>query len=117
MEDAMQKQESIRQRLTARRADLTQRLERINLDMRHVRKPLDADFEEQAVERENDEVLDALSETLRTELAQIEAALGRLDSGNYGICQVCGREIPAARLEALPYASHCVDCEEKNQAG
>lgn len=113
----MQEQETIRERLMARRAELAQRLERINQDVRHVSKPLETDFEEQVVERENDEVLDALSKTLRAELARIESALGRLDSGNYGICEVCSRKIPRARLEAVPNASRCVACEEQSQAG
>jgi DnaK suppressor protein len=97
-EDTMRKQEEIRQHLTVRRAELAQRLERINHDVRHLSKPLETDFEEQVVERENDEVLDALSKTLRAELAQIEVALDRLDSGDYGICEVCSRKIPRARL-------------------
>lgn len=43
--------------------------------------------------------------------AQIEAALRRLDAGKYGICERCGKEIPARRLEALPYAIYDVDCQ------
>lgn len=113
----MQKHQAISRHLKARRDELAQRLERINQDMRHVKKPLEADFEEQAVERENDEVLDALGKTLRAELAQIETALGRLDRGEYGVCAECGRKIPRARLEALPDASRCIACEEKNRVG
>jgi len=103
----------IKQRLSDRRIELAQRLGRINQDVRHSKKPLEADFAEQAVERENDEVLDALSESLHTELALIEAALSRIERGEYGVCERCGQAIPLARLEALPNASHCVACEEE----
>ena len=47
---------------------------------------------------------------------QIEAALERIDSGSYGICQDCGATIPAERLAALPYAAHCVQCAARREA-
>jgi RNA polymerase-binding transcription factor DksA len=49
-------------------------------------------------------------------LDQIAAALGRIDEGTYGRCQECGRQIPAKRLQALPYTPHCVDCARRIQA-
>ncbi|HEX9039101.1 MAG TPA: TraR/DksA C4-type zinc finger protein [Ktedonobacterales bacterium] len=42
---------------------------------------------------------------------QIAAALERLDTGKYGICENCGKPINPRRLEALPYATLCVDCQ------
>ncbi|MEM9586071.1 MAG: TraR/DksA family transcriptional regulator [Planctomycetota bacterium] len=48
-------------------------------------------------------------------LVQVEAALIRIDEGAYGFCQNCGVEIPHARLDALPYAEHCVPCEERRE--
>ncbi|HUJ55590.1 MAG TPA: TraR/DksA C4-type zinc finger protein [Gaiellaceae bacterium] len=44
-------------------------------------------------------------------LAQIDAALDRIETGTYGICAGCGREIPQPRLEAYPWASLCIDCK------
>ena len=101
---------AVRQKLTERYAEILGRLERIDRD---ANKPLDADFEEQAVERENDEVLVALDRSIRAELAQIEKTLARLDKGKYGVCEVCGDPITSKRLEAAPYASRCVVCEVK----
>jgi DnaK suppressor protein len=46
-------------------------------------------------------------------LAQVESALHRLDQGSYGICARCGKEIAAARLEALPYATYCITCQSE----
>ena len=43
-------------------------------------------------------------------LAQVEAALARLDAGTYGVCSVCGQPIPPARLEVRPAATTCVAC-------
>jgi RNA polymerase-binding transcription factor DksA len=48
-------------------------------------------------------------------LAEIDAALERLQSGVYGICESCGRPIADARLEARPTARYCIDCAERLQ--
>ncbi len=47
----------------------------------------------------------------------VDAALARLDAGAYGICVTCGRAIAPERLEALPSAAHCIDCQKKATAG
>ena len=49
----------------------------------------------------------------REHLAQIDDALLRLDAGSFGVCVGCGKEIPAARLDARPYSTQCVACASK----
>ena len=46
-------------------------------------------------------------------LRKVEHALDRVEKGTYGVCESCGQSIPVARLEALPYASLCVDCARR----
>jgi RNA polymerase-binding protein DksA len=46
-------------------------------------------------------------------LGRVEDALNRLDSGTYGLCVTCGKPIPAARLDVLPYTTQCVECAAK----
>lgn len=53
----------------------------------------------------------ALRDRANQHLAQVEAALARLDDGSFGKCTRCGREIAPARLEALPWAAHCIECQ------
>ena len=48
--------------------------------------------------------------------AQVEAALARLDAGTYGVCVVCGEQIPAARLEVRPEAARCIADQEAFEA-
>jgi DnaK suppressor protein len=48
-------------------------------------------------------------------LDQIQAALNRIDVGAYGLCEECGKEIPKARLEAIPYAALCVHCSSQRE--
>ncbi|MFK4761414.1 TraR/DksA family transcriptional regulator [Microbacterium sp. ZW T5_45] len=56
--------------------------------------------------------LAGLSDAAAAKLRQIDDALARLDAGIYGICARCGDPIPPARLEARPFAEHCVACAE-----
>ena len=44
-------------------------------------------------------------------LELVEAALARLDAGTYGVCTSCGRPIAPERLEAIPWAAFCIDCQ------
>ena len=53
----------------------------------------------------------ALRDHNQQHLAAVEAALARLDDGSYGACVRCGRPIAPERLDALPWAAHCIDCQ------
>lgn len=96
--------------LEQRAAELRERLQRIERDRNHGEAPLEADFAEQAVQRQNDEVLDGLAAALRQELPDIERALERIRAGQGEICASCGGPIAAARLAAQPQASLCARC-------
>ena len=52
----------------------------------------------------------ALVRQAEQRLAEVDAALGRLEDGTYGVCVVCGQPIPPARLEVRPTAATCVGC-------
>jgi RNA polymerase-binding protein DksA len=53
----------------------------------------------------------ALRERNEQHLAEVVAALARLDAGTYGTCTRCGRPVAPERLEAIPWAAHCIDCQ------
>lgn len=57
--------------------------------------------------------LTGLARAAASELRQVDDAIARVDAGTYGVCAACGREIPAARLEVRPFATHCVSCAER----
>ena len=63
------------------------------------------------------EMLLARREVLEQQIEEIKAALARLEEGTYGRCLVCGKEIPAERLEIVPTATECADCARKEAAG
>jgi DnaK suppressor protein len=59
----------------------------------------------------------ALRERNEQHLAQVDAAIARLDAGTYGICASCGRQIAPERLEAIPWAALCIDCQRTTGRG
>jgi len=108
----MAEQVELKQQLLARLAALERRVVRLSGDLRHESDPLERDFEEQATQRENEEVLAGLDDAGRRELVAIRAALRRIEAGTYGTCTACGEAIAPQRLRALPTATRCVDCAE-----
>jgi RNA polymerase-binding transcription factor DksA len=103
----MKEYEEVRSSLIDMLEDLDDRLAKITHD---VKEPLDKDFEEQATQAENDEVLDGLGNAARTEIEMIKQAIARIDKGQYGLCQVCGGLIGKERLKAVPYSNMCIKC-------
>jgi DnaK suppressor protein len=53
----------------------------------------------------------ALRDRAAQQLELVDAALARLDDATFGTCLRCGKAIAPARLEALPWAAHCIDCQ------
>ena len=96
--------------LLKRREELAQRLAEVKVDLARSSEPLSPDFAEQAGERENEEVLEALRDRTEAELRDLGAALQRLHSGKYGECTQCGYPIEPRRLEAVPYTDSCSLC-------
>ncbi len=100
----------IKERLLARRADLAHRRGRVELDLERAHEPLVADFSDQAIQRQNDAALQAIGEAADDEIAAIDAALQRLESGHHGICARCQQAIEPERLLAVPHAVICASC-------
>lgn len=63
------------------------------------------------------ETMVALQQGAERELARVQEALAAIDAGTYGICTNCGKPISPARLEALPWATLCIDCQRLQDQG
>lgn len=100
--------------LKDRKVALEKRLADLEARMNDIAQEFDShdakDWEEMAVEREGDEVLEDLGNSAQQEVRMIKAALGRIDEGDYGLCTKCGTEISTGRLDVLPYTPFCKDC-------
>lgn len=70
---------------------------------------VDTDVREQV----GHETIEAQIKDLQLKVNDIKAGLARIDKGSYGRCEKCGKLIPKARLELIPEARYCVECERK----
>jgi len=93
--------------LRARIVELDKHLHKIETELD---QPANKDFEERAVERESDEVLEGLGEAELLEVRTIQAALDRIAEGEYGYCVSCGDKISEERLDVLPATPKCLKC-------
>lgn len=97
----------LQNKLEARVFELNERLQHIKHD---ASKTHDSDWSDQAQERENNEVLYQLGLKAEQELVDLNAALNRLKTDNYGNCLECGKPIAMARLKIKPDAKLCSYC-------
>ena len=108
---------ALRERLQNQRDEI---LNMYKQDLRAGQESAD-DGTEDIVDRANNaynrELMFSLSDTERNTLLLIENALRRMDEGTYGRCSNCGQSIALPRLEALPWARFCVDCQELAEKG
>jgi DnaK suppressor protein len=104
--------DSLARHLRNRLSELDRRLGAVEADLRRAHEPLSPDFAEQASQRENDEVLESLRVSTRTEMQEVRGALERLASGTYGTCAACHGPIESSRLEVLPHVAYCSACAE-----
>jgi DnaK suppressor protein len=59
------------------------------------------------------ELEEGLEEGAQQTLSEVEAALGRIADGSYGVCEICGKPIGAERLSAIPWARFCIDDQRR----
>ncbi len=81
--------------------------------LKELREQSSGDMLDAALDSAQDEISSQLAEVESRELAQIENALERMRNGTYGICEVTGKPIPLARLQALPYAIMCIEAQRE----
>ena len=108
---------NLRQILTRRRDALRKALAGDLSLLKELRQQNSGDMIDAALDSAQDEISSQLAEVESRELSHIETALERMRQGDYGICEGCGEAIPLARLQALPYATMCIQCQreaEKN---
>lgn len=99
--------ESRREALVVRLGELRSRLAKIDAELDQPHSPM---FAEAAIERESDEVLEDLGAAGLQEIRMIEAALGRMERGEYGVCVSCGDPISEERLDVVPATPKCRNC-------
>jgi DnaK suppressor protein len=103
----------LRQILIRRRDALRQALAGDLSLLKELRQQNSGDVIDAALDAAQDEISSQLAEVESRELTHIETALERMRKGDYGLCEGCNEAIPLARLQALPYATMCIQCQRE----
>jgi len=116
--------EEFRQMLEAERDRLTEELEAIEEHLPEVEQVsvdasggYDEDLADVASDTFEREKGIAIENSVHGLLQQVEEALGRIEEGTFGICEMCGQPIHPERLRALPYARLCIHCKAREEQG
>lgn len=104
--------ERYRKRLLAKQEELYRRVRAVRSSETHASGESAADLGDRALNTTSREMLYRLSTEEQTILKRIERALQRVANGTYGICLNCGGAIQPGRLNAVPWARYCIDCQE-----
>lgn len=100
----------VRALLEQERAELTEQLAELGYADGGAGLQYDSNFADSSqVTAERGEA-EALATTLKETLSEVEHALSKLETGEFGKCERCGKEIAAARLEAMPASRFCIEC-------
>ncbi|HVO22944.1 MAG TPA: TraR/DksA C4-type zinc finger protein [Candidatus Margulisiibacteriota bacterium] len=86
-------------------------------DLAFIAEDRETDFEERGQEERAARLFARLDVRAKHAIEEIDAALQRIAAGTYGTCSVCGRAIPAKRLQALPATPFCLECAHAHEAG
>jgi DnaK suppressor protein len=104
----------IKEKLIAERENLLNKLKENDLSIDDSETPDPVDL---AVRNYSKNVMLAVSENDSRQITLINEALERIEDGEYGLCQNCEKEITPKRLDAIPWARYCINCQELVEQG
>ena len=111
------KMRSFRDKLLDRREGLVGQVQAAELYSRERDAEATQDPADMAANAYTKELLVSMSDNDRQLLNSIDEALERIEEGNYGKCARCGEALPEKRLEAVPWARHCIRCQDLQERG
>ena len=106
-----------RKRLLAKHAELLRSVTKSEQDGREADEEATQDIADKAANSYTKEFLFYQSDENRRVLQLVNEALDRVKDGTYGQCVACEEEVQQKRLEAVPWARHCIECQEKQDQG
>lgn len=109
--------ESYRKKLAAKQEELLRLVSKSEQDGREADEEATQDIADKAANSYTKEFLFHQSDDNRRILQLVNEALERLKNGSYGLCVACHEEVQSKRLEAVPWARHCIECQEKQEQG
>lgn len=111
------KVEAYRKRLLATQEELVRVVSRSDQDGRQADEEGTQDIADKAANSYTKEFLFHQSDENRRLLQLVNEALERVKNGGYGLCVACHEEVQQKRLDAVPWARHCIECQEKQDQG
>lgn len=105
--------EEFRKLLAAKKENITRKLTETITESKEMESNVAQDLVDKAETSYTKEFLLSLSDGEREQLLLIDEALKRLEHGEFGVCQVCHKEIGAKRIVAIPWTPLCIDCQQK----
>ncbi len=111
------KVEAYRKRLLATQEELVRVVSRSDQDGRQADEEGTQDIADKAANSYTKEFLFHQSDENRRLLQLVNEALERIKNGGYGLCVACHEEVQQKRLDAVPWARHCIECQEKQDQG
>ncbi len=109
--------EIYKKRLLERKQQLQETVSKTEQDGREADEEVAPDISDKATNSYTKEFLFKQSNDDRFILQLIDEALGRLDNTEFGACVACGGDMQVKRLEAVPWARHCIECQKKQEQG
>ncbi|MFP4363126.1 MAG: TraR/DksA family transcriptional regulator [Spirochaetia bacterium] len=108
--------ESMEKSLVELKEEIITNLAHENEDFKEILEDIDpkdlADIAADDIDKKN---IEAIGQQEMKRLRLIDAALARINDNRYGYCMQCGKKIPTARLEAIPYALKCIECKSSEE--
>lgn len=111
------KSEFYKKRLETKQAELLRLVTKSEKDGREADEEATQDIADKAANSYTKEFLFHQSDENRRLLQLVNEALDRMKDGTYGLCVACQEEVQQKRLEAIPWARHCIECQEKQDQG
>ena len=109
--------EALKRKLQAKESELLAELSRLARDERQPDDLGTQDLADQANTSYSKEERFQLSSHEREVLLQVQSALRRTEEGDYGLCIACNEPVDRKRLDAVPWAAYCVECQELQEKG
>ncbi|HPB59544.1 MAG TPA: TraR/DksA family transcriptional regulator [Candidatus Saccharicenans sp.] len=109
--------EEFRKLLLERKNSIIRKLSQFYHESKEIETDTALDVADKAETSYTKEFLLGLTDSEREQLQLIDQALDRLEKGEYGLCQVCHREIGKKRLQIIPWTPYCINCQEKIERG
>ena len=111
------KVEYFKKRLLAKQEEVLRSVTKTEQDGREADEEATQDIADKAANSYTKEFLFHQSDENRRLLMMVTEALDRMKAGTYGVCVACQEEVQQKRMEAVPWARHCIECQEKQDQG